>query len=276
VKHKLILKIIISVILLTLLIVFTTLLIIRVKSNKYNLTEITYSNLPTPNEVYQDKYIDLDNITMHYYEFSGNGEPLVLLHGNGGSVNTLYEMATYLSTKYKVYLIESRCHGKSSDTDTITYELMADDTYQFINKLGLANPIFVGHSDGAMVGINMASKYPNIIKTLISCGANSKPSEFKLYFKAFVWINDLFKPSKLNKLMLNEPNFDKELLSKITCKTYIVAGEHDIMFLRDSVYLYESISNSEILIVKNQDHCGYIENDGKLGYSLVVNYLLKE
>ncbi len=254
------------------IIVVTERIVVRIKSNNYDLITLDTSDLPNPVEKSNDSYCELTNITMHY-EVYGEGYPLILLHGNGGSCDTLRELATYLGNDYKVYLIESRCHGKSTDPGIISYELMAEDVYQFITNMQLNKPFFVGHSDGAMVGIALASMYPDSIKALVSCGANSNPKTFKLFFTCFVLVNNLINPSILNNLMLEEPNFTYEYLNKIICPTYIVAAEHDIMYLEDSIYIHDSINNSKISIIKDADHCSYIEYDGKQGYILVSNYL---
>lgn len=262
-----------SFIIIIVCIIFCEKIIIRIKSKNYNLQSLDTTNIPTPVEKIDDDYAVLTNITMHYEVYGDSGKELILLHGNGGSCDTLRELATYLGNEYIVYLIESRCHGKSTVTNSISYIDMANDVYDFINVLDLDKPYFVGHSDGGMVGLALASMYPDSISALISCGSNSNPNTFKPYFTGFVLINNLFNPSILNDLMLNEPNYTKEFLSNITCDTLIVAAEHDIMYLEDSIFIHESISNSSIMIIKDADHCSYIENDGKQGYILVHNYL---
>ena len=65
---------------------------------------------------------------------------------------------------------------------------------------------------------------------------------------------------------------NKELLSKITCPAYIVAGEYDIMWLSDTVLIHESIEGSEIAIIKGADHSSYISQDGKQAYVLARDF----
>ena len=51
-----------------------------------------------------------------YYEIYGQGEPLLIIHGNGGSINNFLYQIPYFSKKYKVILADSRSQGKSVDT----------------------------------------------------------------------------------------------------------------------------------------------------------------
>ena len=82
----------------------------------------------------------------------------------------------------------------------------------------------------------------------------------------------MMKPDKLNDMMLRQPWMTKELLSKITCPAYIVAGEFDIMWLSDTVFIHESIENSKIAIIKGANHSSYISQDGKQAYVLASEF----
>ena len=50
-----------------------------------------------------------------YYEVYGQGEPLLIIHGNGGSINNFVFQIPYFAKKYKVILADSRAHGNSPD-----------------------------------------------------------------------------------------------------------------------------------------------------------------
>ncbi len=246
---------------------------VREQSKKYNLITLDTSNVPTPIEspVKEDD-IQLSEVKMHYSVYGDKGHPLILVHGNGGSQNSLKEAATYLANDYTVYVIESRCHGQSSDPGVISYDLMAKDIKEFIEAMNLEKPFFMGHSDGGINALTVAYTYPDLLGGFISCGANTTPQTFKPYFTIGVKVNDLFNPNKLNDMMLNEPQMNEELLSRITCPAYIVAGEYDIMWLSDSVLIHESINNSKIAIIKGGNHSSYISQDGKQAYVLAHDF----
>src|SRR6476469_43789 len=58
------------------------------------------------------KYANVNGIKM-YYETYGQGKPLVLIHGNGGSILTMGYQIQYFSKFYRCIIADSRAHGKS-------------------------------------------------------------------------------------------------------------------------------------------------------------------
>ena len=245
---------------------------VRQESKNYNLITLDEPDIaPVATEPVEDD-IKLSEMTMHYAVYGDEGYPLILVHGNGGSKNSLKEAASYLADEYKVYVIESRCHGQSSDPGVISYDLMAKDIKEFIEAMGLEKPYLMGHSDGGINALTVAYTYPDLLGGFISCGANTTPDTFKPYFPLGVKILDTFKPNKLNDMMLTLPQMNADLLSKITCPAYIVAGEYDIMWLSDTVFIHECIEGSKIAIIKGADHSSYISQNGKQAYTLAKDF----
>ena len=243
---------------------------------KYNAISLDISSLPSPvTDPLTDDYIQLSEVKMHYRVYGKGDKNIILIHGNGGSMNSLKEAAEYLANDYTVYLPESRCHGQSSDPGEISYHLMAKDYKEFIEALKIENPIIIGHSDGGINAITIAADYPEIPGAIISCGANSHPKTFKIYFPLGVAIKNIFKPDKLNDMMLNEPDFTPEYLSKIVCPSYIVSGQNDIMWISDTVYIGSNIKNSETAVIKGADHSSYMSRDGRQTYILAHNWIEK-
>ena len=241
---------------------------------KYNAITLDISSLPAPvEEPVKDEYIELSEEKMHYLVYGTGEKAVILVHGNGGSANSLREAAQYLANEYTVYLPESRCHGKSSDPGVISYDLMAGDLNEFIEALDIEKPVIIGHSDGAINAITLAALYPDTPGAIIACGANSNPGTFKPYFPLGVKIANLFKPDKLNDMMLELPDFTPEFLAKVTCPAYIVSGQFDIMWLSDTVYIHENITGSDMAVIKGADHSSYMSHDGRQTYVLAKNWL---
>jgi pimeloyl-ACP methyl ester carboxylesterase len=245
---------------------------VRQESKKYNLITLDEPDIAPVATPAEESDIQLSEITMHYAVYGDEGYPLILVHGNGGNKNSLKEAAEYLANDYKVYVIESRCHGESSDPGVISYDLMAKDIKEFIEAVGLEKPYLMGHSDGGINALTVAYTYPDLLDGFISCGANTTPKTFKPYFTIGVKVLDTFKPNKLNDMMLTLPQMNADLLSQITCPAYIVAGEYDIMWLSDTVFIHECIEDSEIAIIKGADHSSYISQNGKQAYSLAKEF----
>ena len=243
------------------------------QSKKYNMITPDTTALPSPvSGPVLETDIQLSEVKMHYAVYGESGHPLILVHGNGGSHKSLEEAALYLANEYRVYAIDSRCHGQSSDPGEISYDLMAKDIKEFIETLGLEKPYLMGHSDGGINALTVAYTYPDLLGGFISCGANTKPEKFKPYFTIGVKFNNLIKHDKLNDMMLTLPQIDEELLAKITCPAYIVAGESDIMWLSDTVFIHESIPGSKIAIIEGAKHSSYMSRDGKQAYVLAHDF----
>ena len=80
-----------------------------------------------------------------YYESYGKGEPLLLIHGNGGSINNFMYQIPYFSQYYRVIIADSRAHGKSPDSrDSLSYEMMADDLDALLDSLRVDSCHVVG------------------------------------------------------------------------------------------------------------------------------------
>ena len=235
--------------------------LVRRASLPYNLTVPENGDLPPKAEAVEDDYVELSDVRMHYVRYGTGAQPVVLIHGNGGNADSLKTLAQYLAADYSVYCVDSRCQGKSSDPGVITYDLMAGDVYEFINAMLTVKPFVLGHSDGAIVALSLASLHPDSVGAVVSCGANSRPDKFKWYFTFAVKVNNLFHRDKLNDLMLELPDFTPDYLSRITAPTYYVAGEFDIMPLADTVYLHNYTASSRIAIIQGANHSNYISGN---------------
>jgi alpha-beta hydrolase superfamily lysophospholipase len=85
-------------------------------------TKVDYGNNKAAGRYYNIRGINI------YVEQYGNGKPLLLVHGNGGSINSMAAIIPYFSKRYKVFAIDSRAHGKSVDAgDSLSFEMIADD-----------------------------------------------------------------------------------------------------------------------------------------------------
>ena len=205
------------------------------------------------------------------YEVYGAGEPFVLLHGNGEDHTIFYELIEDLKNDYTVYAIDSRSHGKSGEGE-LSYSLMAEDVKCLIESLNLEKPIVYGFSDGGIIGLVLASKYPDLISTLISSGANVTPSGLKWYIRAFFKVQNFFKPSPFLSLMINEPNITREQLESITANVLVLCGSNDMVPYKHSLYIANTIPNATFKVLKGENHGSYVINSPKL-YPIIASYL---
>ena len=121
-----------------------------------------------------------------FYEKTGQGSPIVLLHGNGEDHTIFDVMTKRLAKDYTVYAIDSRGHGKSDRVAELSYSDMAEDAAAFIRELKLEKPALYGFSDGGIMGLLLAIEYPDMLSKLIVSGANIDPGGIKAGFSFFV------------------------------------------------------------------------------------------
>ena len=95
-----------------------------------------------------------------YYETYGSGLPLLLIHGNGESINIFKGQIGALSRHHKVIAMDSRGQGKSElGTAALTYEQMAEDINALLEQLKLDHVKVLGWSDGGIIGLLLTRRY---------------------------------------------------------------------------------------------------------------------
>lgn len=213
------------------------------------------------------KYANIRGFKM-YYEIYGAGEPLLIVHGNGGSINNFLYQIPYFAKKYKVILADSRAQGKSADTgDSLSYEMMTDDLNALLEYLHLDSCYVIGWSDGGINGLLLAMRHPEKVKKLAVTGANLTPDTSAVDPFVFTWarqLNDSLQRQaatpvvkqnrKLAHLLSYEPHIDPHDLKKIQCPTLVIGGDHDVLLPRHTLLIAESITKSYLWILPNSGH----------------------
>ena len=212
-------------------------------------------------------YADVRGIKL-YYEVYGKGEPLLFIHGNGGSIDDFIEQIPYFSKKYRVILPDSRAQGKSVDTgDSLNYDMMAEDLNELLTTLHLDSCYVIGWSDGGINGLLLAMHHPEKVKKLAITGANLWPDTTALvpfvYHAIAQAYTDLKKKeqtpavkneAKLNRMMLVAPHITTEQLRAVKCPTLVMGGDHDVILPQHTLTIAESIPKSYLWILPNSGH----------------------
>lgn len=205
------------------------------------------------------KYAKINGINI-YYEIYGEGPPLLVIHGNGGSIGGYSNLMPELIKHYKVVAVDSRCHGKSGCTaEELTYEQMASDMYELLNQLKLDSLLVWGHSDGGIIGLIMAYKYPGKVRKLVSTGANLVPDatalqpELVQMMKMYPMIPDSIERKHI-KLMVDHPHILIDSLRKIKAPVLVMSGDRDAIRLEHTVAIFQAIPNSNLCILPATTH----------------------
>jgi len=201
-----------------------------------------------------------------YYEIYGKGEPLLLIHGNAGSINNFSGQIPYFAQNYQVIVADSRSHGKSVDaTDSLSYEMMAEDFNALLDLLHIKSCNVIGWSDGGNNGLLLAIHHPDKVKRLAITGANIwiDSSAIANDVVSIDQLGPLYKSEqtpevknsiKLTKLLFMLPNISLEQLQAIRCPTLVIGGDHDVILPKHTVLIAEHIPQSTLWILPNSGH----------------------
>jgi len=213
------------------------------------------------------KYVSVNGINL-YYETYGTGEPLLMIHGNGGSIAYFKFQIPYFSKSYKVIAVDSRAQGKSIDPgDTLTYDMMAEDVCGLLDALKISSANVIGWSDGGIIGLLLAINHPEKVKKLAITGANLSPDPSVFRPDALATIPEAMAGLKAGKqdavtknalkllnMMLVEPNIPLTDLRKIECPVLVMGGDNDAIRPAHTVQIFENIPQAYLWILPAAGH----------------------
>lgn len=237
------------------------------------------------------KYAVINGVNIYYEEY-GEGEPLLLIHGNGQEIKRMGNQIDYFKTKYRVIIADNRGHGKSElKTDSLTYDQITKDWDGLVNHLKLDSINIIGWSDGGIVGLKMGISGKSKIKKIVAMGANLRPDSTAVNSWA---VNYLLKSRKMVELKIleqdttqnwnlrkqrlgllgDQPNIPVKELSKIKARVLIMAGDEDIIRNKHSLEIYENIPKAQLCIMPGETHFTPASNPEL--FNEIVNKFLSE
>ena len=222
----------------------------------------------------------------HYFIEKGQGEPLILLHGNGENCGYFVGQIEVFAQYYHVYALDTRGHGKTPRGDaSFTIRQFADDLRDFMDEHGIGKAHILGFSDGGNIAMIFAMKYPERVNRLILNGANLDANGIKrsvqIPIEIGYWFAKLFAnkspEAKLHAetlgLMVNDPDVKPMELSKIQAKTLVIAGTRD-MVKEDHTRLLASYIPDVQLVILDGNH--FIANKCPEAFNRAVLAFLRD
>jgi pimeloyl-ACP methyl ester carboxylesterase len=219
------------------------------------------------------QYVQLGAVQTWYGEV-GSGPPLVLMHGGLVDARFFEPNLAALAGKFRVYTPERRGHGHTPDVaGPITYQLMADDTIAFLEKVVGRPADLVGHSDGAFTALLVAIQRPELVNRLaMISGGYDKSGEAmpdmeldvdqltQFLGRAYGEVSpdgEAHFPlvaAKIAELARTEPHLDVSELAKVRHRALVMFSDDDLMTLRHAVDMYDGLPNAELAVVPGTSH----------------------
>lgn len=206
------------------------------------------------------KYVAVNGMKM-YYEVSGEGDPLIVLHGAYMNIPSMGKIIPMLAENHRVYALEFQGHGRTNDIDRpITYPNLADDVAAFMDAVGLNKADVFGYSMGAGTGLQLAIRHPAKVNKLVAASVAYDLEGWQPEFKAAIpqmtvemivnmpFAEDYRKlapnpdgfPALAEKLITleKEPMAWEEDVKKLKTPVLIIAGDADVATLEHTVALF--------------------------------------
>jgi len=240
---------------------------------------------PTPSlpQAAQSGYAPVNGIKIWYASFGtkeARGEPVILLHGGLANANYWGNQVKALQSRYRVIVMDSRGHGRSSrDDKPYGYDLMASDVLALMDFLKIPKAAIVGWSDGAIIGLDIALNHPERLTKLFAFAANSDPSGVSditssPVFNAFIARAEkeyeTLSPTpteyqsflaQVQKMWETQPNWTADDLGRIAVPVWIVDADHDEAIKRENIeFMAANVPNAGLLLQPEVSHFSFIQD----------------
>jgi pimeloyl-ACP methyl ester carboxylesterase len=244
---------------------------------------LTLPPTPTLPQTAQSGYAPVNNIKIWYASFgpkASQGEPVILLHGGLANANYWGNQVKALQSRYRVIVMDSRGHGRSSrDDKPYGYDLMASDVIGLMDFLKIPKAAIVGWSDGAIIGLDIALTHPERLTKLFAFAANSDPSGVSditssPVFNAFIARAEKeyekLSPTpteyksflaQIEKMWETQPNWTADDLGRIAVPVWIVDADHDEAIKRENTeFMAAQIPGAGLLLQPEVSHFSFLQD----------------
>ncbi|HJC66600.1 MAG: alpha/beta hydrolase [Lachnospiraceae bacterium] len=229
--------------------------------------------------------IQLEDFLMHYEE-KGDGEPLVLLHGNGEDLGYFAGQMEYFRETYRVIALDTRGHGESErGTAPFTLEQFGRDLYDCLRKMETGPVHLLGFSDGGNIALAFGREHPEMVRSLILNGANLDPWGVKLSVQLPIvagygmvsllapFLRDCRRKKEILGLMVREPHYEKADLEALTMPVLVIAGDRDMIRESHTRRIAREIKGSRLIILPGSH---FLAKENKEAFNRAVEAFLDE
>ena len=199
----------------------------------------------------------------HFFVEKGQGDPIILLHGNGENCGYFRKQIDVFAKRYHVYALDTRGHGKTPRGEKpFTIRQFADDLYCFMEEHQIGKAHLLGFSDGGNIAMIFAVRHPERVDRLILNGANldsggvrrTTQIPIEIGYRIAKLFSGKSDSARLNAemlgLMVNDPDIKPEELKAIRALTLVIAGTKDMIRRSHTCLIAESIPDSRLVFIE--------------------------
>lgn len=221
-----------------------------------------------------------------YYTEMGNGEPLILLHGNGEDSSYFVYQISCFARHFRVIALDTRGHGRSPrGGGEFSIRRFAEDLRDFMDEHSIDRAHILGFSDGANIALAFAMRWPERVGKLVLNGGNLRPWGVKFFVQLPIvfgyWLAkgiSVFDQRAVAKaemlgLMVTQPNLKAADLVNFRIPTLVIAGKNDMIRESHTREIHRAIAGSELAIIPG-DHFVAHGNPDAFNRA-VLDFLLK-
>jgi pimeloyl-ACP methyl ester carboxylesterase len=202
-----------------------------------------------------------------YYAERGSGPPLLLLHGGGDSGEHSFErQLDEFALHHHLIAPDQVGQGHTPDVrGPLSYTSMMQDTATLVKSLKLKQIDVVGFSDGGILALMLAVRYPELVRRLVISGVNIAPEGLQPeQLQGLRDAQTTHKPStvaeKLSQLWLTSPTeseLNLEMLSKIDRPVLVISGDRDAITLEHTLMIFHALPQAELCVLPGTDHATF-------------------
>ena len=219
------------------------------------------------------------NGTQIYYEDTGNGEPLLLLHNFFNTADSWKPYVEVYAKQFRTIAVDMMGHGRSDIYKKDDFNFRHGDYAKIIlallDSLKLNEVNAIGASSGGMTLLHLNIMQPERFKSVIAIGAQIYFSKYtrewvkKIGLDQFMQWAALHGPEKQvylakafwqNLNLYGDPSFTPDMLSTIKANWLVVQGDNDeALPLQQALEMHQYIPNSRLWIVPNGGHLPHLD-----------------
>jgi pimeloyl-ACP methyl ester carboxylesterase len=255
-----------------------------------------------------NQYVDVGNLEL-WVERHGRGDPLVLLHGAMGTIESCFSrLLPELARHFDVLAVELQGHGHTRDINRpMSYEAMAGDVATLLDALSIDRAHVVGYSLGGAVGLQLALDQTDAVDHLVFAGgaafaASGMYPELRAGFETFdahdldgsAWHEAYCRVApdpdawialveKVNELDRRDTSFPTERLTALQAPVLLINGDADIVRPEHVIEMFRlfgggvpgdlvGLPSARLAILPGTTHVGLLDRVDWLS-TMVVEFL---